>query len=375
MATSGNCPIRQDAFIRSNEMEERLPPFSEGKSKIKLPNLALRREGNVKLSGGRPHSAKLRPLPPKGSRRRKMKNQFLRSVPNAKVNLKSTFGLPNEGCMPSFKNRSSLVPQPIRNFQFERTATACILAGLLYNKRVLLVGEHGSGKSTHIEQVCCKLNWPCVRLSMDSYLTRLELIGKDSITIKDAKPSIKFKYGLLPWAMKRPLALILDDFDACKPEAKFVFNRLLEAGGELIVPESSKLIKPNACFRLFATCNSTTGSYVGTFRDNAAHFDRWQLVLNMPRLTISQERNLIRLPAGSSVEGKVALVLKLLRNLKTKGKLMTALTYRGLRSWCELSIILNSAQEAFRYSYLSKCSDSEKPLAKHCFEATFGVNV
>ncbi|MGP1914401.1 MAG: AAA family ATPase [Candidatus Hodgkinia cicadicola] len=303
-----------------------------------------------------------------------MKSQFLRSIPNTKVNLKSTFGLANEGCAPSFSKRSSLVPQPIRNFQFERTATACILAGLLYNKRVLLVGEHGSGKSTHIEQVCCKLNWPCVRLSMDSYLTRLELIGRDSIAIRNGKPSIKFKYGLLPWAMKRPLVLILDDFDACKPEAKFVFNRLLEAGGELIVPESSKLIKPNACFRLFATCNSTTGSYAGTFRDNAAHFDRWQLVLNMPRLTTSQERNLIHIPAVSSA-GRIVLVLKLLRRLKAKGKLATALTYRGLRSWCELSVIFNSAQEAFKYSHLSKCLDSERSLAKRCFEAAFGVNV
>ncbi|MGP1917140.1 MAG: AAA family ATPase [Candidatus Hodgkinia cicadicola] len=304
-----------------------------------------------------------------------MKSQFLRSLPNVKVNLKSTFGLPNEGSALSFSKRSPLVPQPIRNFQFERTATACILAGLLYNKRVLLVGEHGSGKSTHIEQVCCKLNWPCVRLSMDSYLTRLELIGRDSIAIKNAKPSIKFKYGLLPWAIKRPLVLILDDFDACKPEAKFVFNRLLETGGELIVPESSKLIRPNACFRLFATCNSTTGSYVGTFRDNAAHFDRWQLVLSMPRLALSQERNLICLPAEFTAEGKIAIVLKLLRKLKSKGKVSTALTYRGLRSWCELSIILNSAQEAFKHSHLSKCLDSERPLAKKCFEATFGLNV
>ncbi|MGP1918245.1 MAG: AAA family ATPase [Candidatus Hodgkinia cicadicola] len=304
-----------------------------------------------------------------------MQNHLLRSLPNVKVNLKSTFGLPYEGCVPAFSRRSSLVPQPIRSFQFERTATACILAGLLYNKRVLLAGEHGSGKSTHIEQVCSKLNWPCVRLSMDSYLTRLELIGRDSIAIKDAKPSIKFKYGLLPWAIKRPLVLILDDFDACKPEAKFVFNRLLEAGGELIVPESSKLIRPNACFRLFATCNSTTGSYAGTFRDNAAHFDRWQLVLNMPRLAPSQERNLIHLPTDRSVEGKIATVLKLLRKLKSKGKLTTALTYRGLRSWCELCVILNSAQEAFKCSYLSKCLASERPLAKRCFEVSFGVNI
>ncbi|MFP3038997.1 MAG: AAA family ATPase [Candidatus Hodgkinia cicadicola] len=303
-----------------------------------------------------------------------MVRNLLGSIPDSKVNLRETFNLDIEGFVPAFSKRTALVPHNINNFQFERLTTTCILAGILYNKRVLLVGEHGSGKSTHIEQVCSKLNWPCIRLSLDSYLTRLELVGRDSITIKDAKPVIKFKYGLLPWAMKRPIVLVLDDFDACKPEAKFVFNRLLEAEGELIIPENSKLVKPNACFRLFATCNSTTGSYVGTFRDNAAHFDRWQLVLNMPKLTIAQERSLASSLVEPPVADKIVALMQLLRALKSKGKTSTALTYRGLRSWCELSIILNSVRDAFRCSHLNKCLSSEVSIVKQCFSTIFGID-
>lgn len=210
---------------------------------------------------------------------------------------------------------------------------------------------------------------------MDSYLTRLELVGKDSITIKDGKPSIKFKYGLLPWAMRRPIALILDDFDACKPEAKFVFNRLLESNGELTIPENSKVIKPNACFRMFATCNSTTGGYVGTFRDNAAHLDRWQLVVKMPKLTSEQEDQLASAMPDRAIANKMATIMRLLRKLKAKGKAPTALTYRGLQSWCELSVIFNSVREAFRYAHLNKCLDSEVKAVGRCFNSVFGVNV
>ncbi|MGP1918211.1 MAG: AAA family ATPase [Candidatus Hodgkinia cicadicola] len=323
----------------------------------KLKHIPAAHEGKAKTSSNLTPSAG-------------MKDQTLRSLPNVKVNLKSTFGLPYEGCTPAFSKRSPLVPEPIRNFQFERTATACILAGLLYNKRVLLAGEHGSGKSAHIEQVCSKLNWPCIRLNMASCLTRLDLIGGvPPSTTEGAKPN-KFKYGLLPWAIRRPLVLLLEGFDARRPEAKDVFNGLLKAGGELIAPEIGKPIRPNACFRLFATCNSTTGGSA-----DASHLDGWQLALNMPRLAPSQERNLIYLPADRSVEGKIANVLKLLRTLKSKGKLATALTYRGLRSWCELCVILNNAREAFEYSHLDKCPASERPLARWCFEASFGGKV
>lgn len=206
---------------------------------------------------------------------------------------------------------------------------------------------------------------------MSANFTRLELLG--GVETQNAKP-IKFHYGLLPWAIKRPLVLLLDGFDARRPEAKCVFNDLLKAGGELVGPEAGRPVRPNACFRLLATCDATTEGPDGTFRANADHFDGWHLVLNMARLSPAQERNLIRLSAAPSVEGKIATVLKLLRKLKAKKKLTTALTYGSLRSWCERFVILNDVREAFEHSHLSKCPAEERPLVKRCFEATFAGN-
>ncbi|MFP3018852.1 MAG: AAA family ATPase [Candidatus Hodgkinia cicadicola] len=257
----------------------------------------------------------------------------LTSIPDTKVNLKSTFGLVNTAFIPSFSRRTSLVPQPIPNFHFNRSVTSCIISGLMYNKRVLLVGEHGSGKSTHIEQVCSKLNWPCVRLNLDEHLTKLEFIGSPS---NDANLSLSFKYALLPWAMKRPLALILNASGALKPESIIMFNKLLKADCVLSPPLSGATIKPNASFRLFATCSATSD----TFRTAVTHYDGWQLVANLPT------RSPVNVPLCASAISKLKTVFNLLRKLKTKTN-SALMANQMSHSWDELRFMFTNVHDEF----------------------------
>ncbi|MFP3037875.1 MAG: AAA family ATPase, partial [Candidatus Hodgkinia cicadicola] len=301
----------------------------------------------------------------------------LSQIPDKRINVKAAFGLNIQACLPCFSTRNTLVPHTRFGFQFEKHTTLCILAGLIYNRRVLIVGQHGTGKSTHIEQVCSRLNWACVRINMDSCLSRLELIGRESIAKNQGKPTIKFKYGLLPWAVKRPIALVLDDYDACKPETKFVLNKLLETGGEISVPENGKIIRPCSSFRMIATCNTLSGSYAGTYQENIAHLDRWSLVANAPDLDVCQElalaKQVIKTTKLRHPAVKIVELARLLRKLHAKGKLSMPLTIRGVLAWSELSIIFNSIGEAFKYAYLNKCILSERQIVRSKYSEVFGT--
>ncbi|MFP3039758.1 MAG: AAA family ATPase [Candidatus Hodgkinia cicadicola] len=282
--------------------------------------------------------------------------------------------------MPAFSSSGKLVPSPNSSFRFERSITLSILAGLVYNKRVLIVGGHGIGKSAHIEQVCSRLNWPCVRLNMDSFATRLELIGRDAIAIRRDIPVVKFKYGLLPWALRRPVVLVLDDYDACKPETGFVFNKVLEARGELVIPENNKLLKPNASFRMLATCNTLTGAYVGTFKANEAQLDRWGLVFKATCMSFDDELRLVKCLLGNLNQCnwgavKIVKLAQALRALRRRKKTQTLLTTRGIISWIELSQIFNSIEKGFRYAHLNKCIRFERKAVKRCFQRTFGIAI
>ncbi|PIM95971.1 Cobalamin biosynthesis protein CobS [Candidatus Hodgkinia cicadicola] len=300
----------------------------------------------------------------------------LNHIPDIKISIEKTFNININAYIPAFSKTNELVPQMRPGFQFDRQTTLCVLAGLIYNKRVLIVGQHGTGKSTHIEQICSRLNWGCIRINMDSYFTRLELIGKESIIIQQGKPVVKFKYGLLPWAFKRPIVLVLDDYDACKPETKFIFNKLLEANGEIIIPENGRIIKPNACFRILATSNTLSGNKVGTFRENEAHLDRWNLVIKAPKLSFNQELRLVHQITNrvikESLARKIVELARVLRRLQSKGKLSLSFSIRNLLTWSELSIILNSIGEAFKYAYLNKCEGSDRLLAYKKYAEVFG---
>ncbi|MGP1917203.1 MAG: hypothetical protein ACTS6P_01115 [Candidatus Hodgkinia cicadicola] len=256
----------------------------------------------------------------------------LTSIPDAKVNLRSTFDLNITASVPAFSRRTPLVPQPIPNFHFDRSATTCILAGLMYNKRVLLVGEHGSAKSTHIEQVCSKLNWPCVRLNLDEHLTKLGFIDP---SFSDVNLSLSFKYGLLPWATKRPLALIFNNSGALKPESIIMLTKLLTVSLKLSPPHGGKTIEPNPSFRVFATCTSTSN----TFQTALNHSNDWQLVANLPT------RKPIIASLCSSALAKLKTVCRLLRKLKTKSP--SALTYQTSHGWDVLRFMFTDVHDAF----------------------------
>ncbi|PIM96505.1 Aerobic cobaltochelatase subunit pCobS [Candidatus Hodgkinia cicadicola] len=300
----------------------------------------------------------------------------LNDLPDIKISVADVFNINLNAYIPAFSKPNKLVPQTRSGFQFDRRTTLGILAGLVYNRRILIVGQHGTGKSTHIEQVCNRLNWGCIRINMDSYLTKSELIGKESLIFQHCRSVIKFRYGLLPWALRRPIVLVLDDYDACKPDIKFIFNKLLETNGEINIPENGRVIKPNASFRILATSTTLFGSHIGTFKENSAHLDRWNMVINAPKLSFNQELKLVNQITGKAIREniseKIVKLARLLRHLQSKGKLSLSFSIRSLLSWAELSIILNSIGEAFKYAYLNKCKKSDRLLIHERYIEIFG---
>ncbi|ATY93541.1 Cobalamin biosynthesis protein CobS [Candidatus Hodgkinia cicadicola] len=300
-------------------------------------------------------------------------------LPNKRINIKQEFSLNINAFVPAFSNHTPLISKAIPKFQFNKQITLCVLAGLVYNKRVLISGAYGAGKSSHIEQACTRLNWPCIRINMDSWITRLELIGKDIITTKNGLYVIKFKYGIIPWAIRKGVSLILDDYDACKPETKFILNKLLEANGEISIPENNKIVLPRASFRIFATCNNIKiNDHIGTYRSNPAQLDRWNVVALMNYADESAELRLIskklsKLLTDVSVLKKISKVASLVRRVCVWKNLQTPLSTRSVISWVELSVILNSVNEAFRYAYLNKCAKEDYKVVTECYNSVFGI--
>ncbi|AUG33993.1 Cobalamin biosynthesis protein CobS [Candidatus Hodgkinia cicadicola] len=303
----------------------------------------------------------------------------LRELPNKRVNVKSAFALNINAFVPAFSLSTQFVSKPLPRFQFDKQITMCVLTGLVYNKRVLISGAYGAGKSSHIEQVCNRLNWPCIRINMDSWLTRLELVGRDIITIRNGLYAIKFKYGIVPWATKKGVSLILDDYDACKAETKFVLNKLLESNGEISVPENNKIVTPHSSFRVFATCNNIrTSDCVGTYKSNLAQLDRWNLVVLMSYPNQLVEFKLIAkkvsgLLSNTKAINKIAKLANVLRRLHAQRNVHTLLSTRSVISWVELSLALNSISEAFKYAYLNKCASKERRTITKCFNRVFGT--
>ena len=304
--------------------------------------------------------------------------------PDIKLSVKQTFGIDSEIKVEAFSKKNDYVPEIDKNYIFDRDTTLAILSGFSFNKRVLVQGYHGTGKSTHIEQVAARLNWPCIRINLDSHVSRIDLIGKDAITIKDGKQITEFKEGILPWSIQNPVALVFDEYDAGRPDVMFVIQRVLEADGSFTLLDKNKVIKQNKYFRLFATSNTvglgdTTGLYHGTQQINQGQMDRWNIVTSLNYLSLEKEMEII-LAKNKNLNNakgkeKVANMIKvatLTRKGFIAGDISTVMSPRTVLHWVENSEIFKDIGYGFRVTFLNKCDEIEKNIIAEYYQRCFG---
>jgi cobaltochelatase CobS len=295
------------------------------------------------------------------------------------VSARRLFGIDSDLQIPAFAEPDEHVPDIDPAYRFDESVTLALLAGFARNRRVLLQGLHGTGKSTHIEQVAARLNWPCVRVNLDGQLSRMDLIGRDAVVLRDGQQVTEFQEGILPWAIQRPVALILDEYDAGRPDVMFVVQRLLEHDGKLTLLDQNRVISPHPLFRLFATANTVglgnlNGIYHGAQRLNHAQIDRWNIVASLDHLAPQAEIAIVaaRVPGldGDLVAAMVA-VANLTRNGFRVGDLSTLMSPRTVITWAENIGIFGDVGLAFRLSFVNKCDDAERPIVAEYFQRCF----
>ena len=304
--------------------------------------------------------------------------------PDIKISIKQTFGIESNLEVEAFSKKNDYVPDIDKSYIFDRDTTLAILSGFAYNKRVLVQGYHGTGKSTHIEQIAARLNWPCIRINLDSHVSRIDLIGKDAITLKNNKQVTEFKEGILPWSIQNPVALVFDEYDAGRPDVMFVIQRVLEADGNFTLLDKNKVIKQNKYFRLFATTNTiglgdTTGLYHGTQQINQGQMDRWNIVTSLNYLSLDKEMQII-LAKNKNLNNtkdkeKVANMIKvatLTRKGFIGGDISTVMSPRTVLHWAENSQIFKDVGYAFRVTFLNKCDEIEKSIIAEYYQRCFG---
>tara|TARA_Y100000590_G_scaffold433912_1_gene551531 strand:+ start:116 stop:1090 length:975 start_codon:yes stop_codon:yes gene_type:complete len=307
--------------------------------------------------------------------------------PDIKLSVKQTFGINTEMEVDAFSKKNEYVPEIDKDYKFDRDTTLAILSGFNFNKRVIVHGYHGTGKSTHITQVAARLNWPCIRVNLDSHISRIDLIGKDAIVIKAGKQITEFKEGILPWSIQNPIALVFDEYDAGRPDVMFVIQRVLEAEGNFTLLDKNKILKQNNYFRLFATANTiglgdTTGLYTGTQQINQAQMDRWNIVTALNYLSLEKEMEII-LAKNSSLNNtkgkeKVSNMIKvasLTRKGFMAGDISTVMSPRTVLHWAENSEIFKDTGYAFRVTFLNKCDDVEKKTIAEYYQRCFGEDL
>ena len=307
--------------------------------------------------------------------------------PDIKISVKQTFGIDTEMEIDAFSKKNEFVPKIDQDYKFDRDTTLAILSGFAFNKRVLIQGYHGTGKSTHIEQVAARLNWPCVRVNLDSHISRIDLIGKDAIVLKDGKQVTEFKEGILPWSIQNPIALVFDEYDAGRPDVMFVIQRVLESEGNFTLLDKNKVINQHDYFRLFATTNTiglgdTTGLYHGTQQINQGQMDRWNIVTTLNYLPFEKELEIIlaKNKSYSSKEGKEIVsnmikVADLTRKGFINGDISTVMSPRTILHWAENTKIFNDHGYAFRLTFLNKCDDLEKKIISEYYQRCFGEDL
>ncbi|MFC0632591.1 cobaltochelatase subunit CobS [Brevundimonas balnearis] len=308
--------------------------------------------------------------------------------PHRKVSIREMFGVDSDMQVPCFTERDSHVPEIDEAYRFDPQTTLSICAGFAHDRRVMVQGYHGTGKSTHIEQVAARLNWPMVRVNLDAHVSRIDLVGKDAIVLKDGKQVTEFREGMLPWALQRPIALVFDEYDAGRPDVMFVIQRVLEAQGRLTLLDQNRVIRPNRWFRLFATSNTiglgdTSGLYHGAQQINQAQLDRWNIVTTLNYLDHDVEAEIVlaKAPEYATAEGKrqiaaMVRVADMTRNAFMNGDISTVMSPRTVITWAQNALIFGGDLGlAFRLSFLNKCDELERPQIAEFYQRAFGEDL
>jgi cobaltochelatase CobS len=303
--------------------------------------------------------------------------------PDIEVSVRQAFGINSDMMVPAFSEGSEHVPDVDEAYHFDHNTTLAILAGFAFNRRVMIQGYHGTGKSTHIEQVAARLNWPCVRVNLDSHISRIDLLGKDAIVLRDGKQVTEYREGILPWALQSPTALVFDEYDAGRPDVMFVIQRVLEVDGRLTLVDQNRVIRPHKSFRLFSTANTvglgdTTGLYHGTQQLNQGQLDRWNIVATLNYLPHDEEVKIIlaKVPSYDSEEGRQTIsnmvsLADLTRAGFIAGDISTVMSPRTVITWAENSKIFNDIGFAFRLTFLNKCDEVERATVAEYYQRCF----
>ncbi|UIP06315.1 cobaltochelatase subunit CobS [Erythrobacter sp. SDW2] len=305
------------------------------------------------------------------------------AAPDTTIDVRETFGIDIDWQVPAFSKADERVPDLDANYVFDPDTTLAILAGFAHNRRVMVQGYHGTGKSTHIEQVAARLNWPCIRINLDAHISRIDLIGRDAIVLRDGLQVTEFREGLLPWALQHPVALVFDEYDAGRPDVMFVIQRVLETEGKLTLLDQNRVIRPDPNFRLFATANTvglgdTSGLYHGTQQINQGQMDRWNIVVGLNYLPAETEQAIISAKNPGTDPKTVADMVKvadLTRQGFINGDISTVMSPRTVITWAQNAAIFKDVGFAFRLSFLNKCDEAERMLVAEYYQRVFGVDL
>ena len=308
-------------------------------------------------------------------------------APDKMVKVRDLFGIDSDMECPAFSEADERVPDLDPAYVFDADTTLAVLAGFAHNRRVMIQGYHGTGKSTHIEQVAARLNWPCIRINLDAHISRIDLIGRDAIVLKDGQQVAEFREGLLPWAIQTPTALVFDEYDAGRPDVMFVIQRVLETEGKLTLLDQNRVIRPNPWFRLFATANTvglgdTSGLYHGTQQINQGQMDRWNVVVTLNYLPAAVEAQIVLAksgdfdkPGGKELVESMVRVADLTRKGFVNGDISTVMSPRTVITWAQNTEIFKDVGFAFRLSFLNKCDEAERAQVAEYYQRVFGKDL
>jgi len=304
-------------------------------------------------------------------------------APDREIDVRETFGIDIDMKVPAFSEADERVPDLDDSYVFDPDTTLAILAGFAFNRRVMVQGYHGTGKSTHIEQVAARLKWPCIRINLDAHISRIDLIGRDAIVLRDGLQVTEFREGLLPWALQHPVALVFDEYDAGRPDVMFVIQRVLETEGKLTLLDQNRVIRPNKWFRLFATANTvglgdTSGLYHGTQAINQGQMDRWSIVVGLNYLPAQVEGEIVLAKSGGADPKLVADMVKvadMTRQGFINGDISTVMSPRTVITWAQNTAIFKDPGFAFRLTFLNKCDETERMLVAEYYQRVFGADL